>query len=234
MEQSCYKCGQLVEEGIAFCPHCTAPQIRVIVAEPPGALAVAADAPRSVAATAGLRSADLRSDTLPASETLPVLAVPMRWSQALKSCLLAAFLASLLMALGLNPFVSIFSAGFLAVVLCRQGQPGAFIRAGAGIRLGALSGLLSFGITSLLVSLAAMVPEFRAKMREQILENAQKWAGAHPADPQVQAALDQLKTPQGFVMMVIIGGALLLVLSIVLGGFGGALAGAIFNRRDRS
>ena len=34
MEQPCYKCGQTVEEGIPFCPHCSAPQIRVVVAEP--------------------------------------------------------------------------------------------------------------------------------------------------------------------------------------------------------
>jgi hypothetical protein len=223
MEQPCYKCGQLTEEGTPFCPHCSAPQIRVVIAEPPAILAVAADAPRSAPGAAAL----------PASETFPVLAVPMRWSQAMKSCLLAAVLSSLLMALGLNPFVSIFGAGFLAVVLCRQGQPGIIIRAGAGIRLGALSGLLSFGITFLLIALAAMVPDLRAKMRDQILDNAQKWAVAHPGDQQVQAALDLIKTPQGFVMMMIVGGAFLLVLSIVLGGFGGALAGAIFSRRDR-
>ena len=38
MEQPCYKCRQLVEEGRPFCPHCGAPQIRVLVAEPVAAV----------------------------------------------------------------------------------------------------------------------------------------------------------------------------------------------------
>jgi hypothetical protein len=79
-----------------------------------------------------------------------------------------------------------------------------------------------------------MVPELRTKFREAIIENAQKWATAHGGDAQVQAALDQMKTPEGFVMMLILGGILLLISSILLGALGGALSGGIFGRRNRS
>ena len=69
MEQPCYKCRQLVEEGRPFCPHCSAPQIRVLVAEPVAA----------VGTFAGVAVPSESAVELPASQTLPVLALPMRW-----------------------------------------------------------------------------------------------------------------------------------------------------------
>jgi len=224
MEQPCYKCGQTVEEGTPFCPHCSAPQIRVVIAEP---------APRPLAYSAAAATSQ-DSDVLPVSQTVPLLALPMQWSQAIRPCALAALVASILMSLGLHPLVAMISVGFLAVVLYRQRQPGIMIKAAAGARLGALSGILSFGMTALLVALAATVPDLRAKLREQMIENVQKWAASHPADPQTQAILAQLKTHEGLVMALVVGSILLFVLSIVLSSLGGALGGAILGRRDRS
>src|SRR3954454_23753498 len=105
MEHPCYKCGQIVEQGRVFCPQCGAPQIRVLLAE---------------AAAAPLAQIPLpaQDEILPSSRTLPVVAFPMKWSRALKSCGLAALIASALMFLG--PFVTMPSAGFLAVVLYRR------------------------------------------------------------------------------------------------------------------
>lgn len=223
MEQPCYKCGQLVAEGRPFCQHCFAPQIRVLVAEPVAA-------PASISESASSAAPASRS----ASETVPVLAVPTGWSQTLKPCALAAVVASVLMALGLNLLVAMFSVGFLAVLFYRQGQPTIPLRAGIGLRLGALGGTFSFGFTAALLAFAAMVPELRTKLHQQIMENAEKWAGTHPGDPQIQAALDQLKTPEGFVTAMIVGGILLLVVSILLGGLGGTLGAAILGRRQRS
>lgn len=224
MEQPCYKCGQTVEEGIPFCPHCSAPQIRVVIAEPAPSLVPAAEIAVGAQASA----------VLPASQTIPVLALPMQWSQALKPCALAALVASLLMALGLNPLVTLLSVGFLAVVFYRQSRPGAVVKAASGARLGALSGILCFAMTTILVALAATVPDFRTKMRDQILENAQKWAASRPADPQIQAALEQLKTPEGLVMALIVGSIFLFVFSIAVASLGGALGGSILGRRDRT
>jgi hypothetical protein len=223
MEQPCYKCGQLLEEGRVFCPHCAAPQIRVVIAEPVAAAATGGDAAVTTQA----------STALPASETVPVLAVPVGWSKAFKPCALAAVVASLLMSLGLTPAVAMFSVGFLAVVFYRQGRPGMVIKPSTGARLGAFGGLLWFGITAVLGALAATVPEMRTKMREQITENIQKSAASHPADPRIQAVVDQMKTPEGFAVMLILFGILLLVVCIVLGILGGALGGAIFGRREQ-
>ena len=222
MEQPCYKCGQLVEEGRVFCPHCMAPQIRVVVAEP-----VAAVLPASPVPATAPDQIDV-----PATETLPVLALPMGWSQALKPSGLAALVVLVLMLLGLSPLVAMPIVGFLAVIFSRQGRPDFAIKTGAAMRLGAFSGLFCFGLTTLLTSLAASVPEFRTKLHDEILKNAEKWAAARPSDLQIQAAIEQLKTPEGFMAALIVGGIMLFVLSIVLGALGG-FVGATVSRRRR-
>jgi hypothetical protein len=222
MEQPCYKCGQMVEEGRRFCPHCLAPQIRVVMAEP-----VPASAPLSDGAVQQIQA------SVSTPETVPVLAVPTQWSQALKPCALAALVVSVLMLLGLSPFVAMPSVGFLAVVFFRQGRPGLVIKTGAAIRLGAFSGLLCFGLTAVLTALAVTMPTVRAKFHDEILRNAEKWAAARPNDAQIQAAIEQLRTPDGFVAALIVGGVMLLVVSIVLGALGGAVGATIFGRRDR-
>ena len=212
----------MVEEGVAFCPQCSAPQIRVVIAEP---------VPAPLAFAAATASQD--SEVLPASQTVPVLALPMQWSEALRPCALAALVATLLMFLGLNPFVAMFSGGFLSVLFYRQ-RRGSMVKAGSGARLGALSGILCFGIMALLVALASSVSDLRTKIRDQVIENAQKWATSRPPDPQLQAALDQLKTPEGFFMALVVASIFAFLLSILLASLGGALGGAIFGRRDRT
>lgn len=223
MEQSCYKCGQAVEEGVAFCPHCSAPQIRVMIAEPAPVPAPLADAD----------STSPHSAVLPAAHTLPVLALPMRWSQTLKPCALAAVVASLLMVLGLNPFVAMLSVGFLAVVFYRQRQPEIPISAGVGVRLGALGGLLWFGMSFILQGLVVVVLRKGPELREEMLKRMQQTA-AGANDPQVQAMIDYFKTPAGLAVLIVIGLVFAFVAALVLGTLGGALGGSLFGRRNKS
>lgn len=220
MEQPCYKCGQLVEQGRAFCPHCLAPQIRVVVAEPAPAVRVEA-----AATSAG-------QTELPAVQTVPVLALPKPWSQALKPCALAALVVLVLMLLGLSPLVAMPSVGFLAFVFSRQGKPGIVIKPREAIRLGAFAGLLCFGLTVAMTSLAVTVPEIRTKFHDEILKNAEKWAASRPNDADIQAAIEQLRAPQGFMAALIVGGIMLFVAAIVLGALGGFVGATIFNRRQ--
>jgi hypothetical protein len=222
MENPCYKCAQTVEEGVPFCPHCSAPQIRVVLAEP-------APQPLAFAATTSPDSA-----ALPASQTIPVLALPMQWSQALRPCALAAMIGTLLIFLGLFPFVATFCVGVLAVISYRQRSPGTRVKAGIYVKLGALAGILCSGIISSLFALAVTVPEIRTKMQEQSIEGAQRAAAWFPGNPSIQALMDQLKTPQGFVNALIAWCVVLFVLSALAGSLGGALGGAILGRRDKS
>src|SRR6202790_1255390 len=101
---------------------------------------IAESAPPSLAFDSAAE--DQASTALPASQTLAVLAIPVQWSEAFKPCALAALVASLLMALGLDPFVTMLSVGFLAVVFYRQRRLGSTIKPATGWRVGAASGFL--------------------------------------------------------------------------------------------
>lgn len=218
MEQPCYKCGQLVEEGRVFCPHCVAPQIRVVVAEPPPVPA----------------AYPIQAPALPASESVPLLAVPMTWSQAVKPAALAAIVGTILIALRLYPFVAILVMGFLASLFFRQGRPAGFIKASVGFRLGALSGLFSAGFMALFTAVGTLLPDVRDKLHEQTIEYFQQAAASQPDNPQVKVLLDQLKTPEGYLALMILFGVLLIFVSILLGGLGGAIGAAILSRREKS
>jgi hypothetical protein len=222
MEQPCYKCGQTVEQGVPFCPHCAAPQIRVVIAEP-------APPPLAFAAATSQDSA-----VLPASQTVPILALPMQWSQALKPCALAALVASVAMVLKLMaPLIAVVGAGFFTVAFYRRNSPGIIVRSGAGARLGALCGLFSSAMTAVLGALRLVVLHEGEEIRKFLLDMIQQTAARYP-DPQHQADLELLRSPTGLVVLMIFILVAALVMFLILGALGGALGGAILSRRDRS
>ena len=219
MEVPCYKCGQAVDEGIPFCPDCAAPQIRVVIAQPAAALA---GEPAGVA-----HAGPIVADSSSATESA------VRPARVFRPCVLAAIAGSILVFLGLNFFVATLGAGFLSVVFYRQQVAGLVIKASAGARLGALSGLCFFACFALLCGAGAAVMG-GAKAREQIYEGAQKWMAARASDPQMQAAFEQFKTPDGFIVAVIGGCLMLLVVCVILAGIGGSLGGMVFGSRNRT
>lgn len=221
MEQPCYKCGQTVEQGIAFCPHCAAPQIRVVVAEPPTLPLAFAGATASQDAT-----------PLPAAQTVPVLALPMQWSQAFRPCALAALIASLLMSLGLNPFVAMLCVGFLAVFFYRQRRREMAIKPGIGAGLGALAGLLWFAMSSILEALVVILLHKGPELSSELIKRIQQ-AAAQTNDPQVLSIFERLKSPGGLELLMLTGLIFAFLASIVLGGLGGLLGGVILGRRDK-
>jgi hypothetical protein len=221
MEQPCYKCGQTVEQGTAFCPNCSAPQIRVVIAEPPPPVADSS-APSHV------------TDDLSPSTSIPTPALPPRWAQIVRPCAVAALIASILMSLGLYPLVALFSVGFLAVLFYCQRRPGLPLKTLPAAGLGALSGILCSVMTAFWIGLAASFPDFRTKLREQLLDNAQKLAASHPADPQIQLLLAQMKTPEGLLMVIIAASILFFILAVLLASLGGALGGTILGRTDKT
>ncbi len=136
------------------------------------------------------------------------------------------------MYLGLNPFVAMLSVGFLAVVFYRQRRPGIITKAMAGAGLGALAGLLWFAMSSVLEVLIVIFlhkgPEIRAELLTKLEEAASK-----TSDPQVLSVFERFKTPGGIEFLMVAGLVFAFLASIILGGLGGALGGAILGRRDR-
>jgi hypothetical protein len=219
MEQPCYKCGQTVDEGRVFCPHCSAPQIRVVLAGP--AAAMTATSP-------------VQEGELTASQTVPVIALPMRWNQAAQPCAIAAFIAALSMVLRLIvPVIAAIGAGFLAVALYRRRNPEIAIRPRTGARLGAISGFFCAGMTAILGALRVAILHEGGKIRAVLLDAIQQQAGRY-SDPEFQASLDFFRSPTGLVLMLVFFFILVLMILILLGMLGGALGGVGLGRRDRS
>jgi hypothetical protein len=70
------------------------------------------------------------------------------------------------------------------------------------------------------------------QVRQKMLEVLQH-ASSHTNDPQVQAAFDRLKTPEGLALMMVFGLIFLFLVSIAAASLAGALTGAFLGRRKR-
>lgn len=220
MEEPCYKCGQMVEEGRVFCPQCRAPQIRVIVAAGPA---------EAVSATSPARQVQLT-----ASETVPVIAVPILWNRAVKPCAVAAFIAALGMVSQLiYPVIAVLGAGFLSVALYRRQNPEIPVRPLTGARLGAICGFFCAGMTAILGALRVAILHEGGKIRAILLNSIQQQAG-RSSDPEFQASLDFFRSPAGLMLMLGFLFILVMIILILLAMLGGALGGTGLGRRDPS
>jgi len=137
------------------------------------------------------------------------------------------------MSLGLYPFVAMVSVGFLAVIFYRQWQPGVPIRAGVGARLGALSGMLWFAISSILEALVVIFLHKGPQIRHELIARIEQ-AASRTTDPQALAMFDSLKTPRGLELLMVFGLVFAFFASVILAGLGGALGGTLLARRDKT
>jgi hypothetical protein len=227
MDQSCYKCGHAVEDGKAFCAQCRAPQIRVAMPEIPVALA-------SVSGTAAEFPIFPPDPTIAPGSFSSPLSPEIAWPAAIRTCAFAALIAAVVMAFGLIiPLLAILGAGFLAVILYRRQNRVWSVNARSGAQLGAVCGALFFAISAIFEALATAVFRTGGELRQKMIEGLQL-AASRSSDPQVQAAFEQLKTPEGIALMMIFGMLVLLVFTIAAGALSGALTGAFLGRRNRS
>ena len=221
MEQPCYNCGQAVEEGVPFCPHCSAPQIRVVVAEPPPTLIPAHEVAAATETGAGI--------SIPQTS----IALPIRGAHILKPCALAALVTSILVSLGLNLTVAVIGVGFLAVVFYRQHMPGIPIPGAMGAKLGAVSGPMCFSMSAILRGILVATLHEWPDLRDQMLKKVQESA-SNTSDPQVLAFFDYIKTPEGLAVMMTLALICGFVLSILLGALGGGLGSFLLGRRNKT
>jgi len=226
MDHACNKCGHSVADGRPFCLQCGAPQIRVAMPE----AAAPAVAGTVLSPPLPIFSSDPSSVPLPHA---PSLSAEIEWLTATRVCAVAALIAALVMTLGLViPLVAVLGAGSLAVTLYRQRNPAWTVNARSGAKLGAVCGILFFGAAAVFETVAVRLLHTGGQVRQKVLDALQQ-AASRSSDPQVQAAFDQLKTPQGIALMLVFGMVFLFLLSIAAGSLAGALTGSFLGRRNR-
>ena len=207
-------CGAQLPPDSLFCHKCGKPQRDVIAPEPePESVAEfvpppASPPPASVAAE--LQPPALNFHNLVAVRIAFVVAP-------------VAFLLSWIPALNLVLWIA---AGFLAVFFNRR-RTGVLLNVRAGVRLGWITGVIMFAITTVIFTLT-IVPVAAnggiATLFRQQLKN--------PSDPNVREALRMLETAPGLAAILLVMLLMLFVFITLLSMAGGAL-GAKFVSRNQ-
>lgn len=202
-----------VADGAPFCSNCRAPQIRFIVPEPAESLPAAG-------AFSGAES--------------PVASSRLVWPKAFYS----AFVGGVFSALFMNFLGGLLGLGFIAggviaVYAYRRRVPGAVLSLGSGVQLGAVSGSLGFAVFGVLLTLEISLTHSQARLYQIILESMNQTA--QNADPQIQQQIQdmiaQFKTPEGFVVSIILMAVSLLLLFVFFSILGGAIGSSMTRRK---
>jgi hypothetical protein len=190
-------CGAQLPPDALFCHKCGKPQREIVVEapEPPPdtpALNPALSAPAEEAPAPGFRN--------------PV---------ALRVALLVAVAATLFG--WLLPFFNWLLAGFLAVFFYRKKSRGQ-LNLSAGLRLGWITGVIMFGLWSIVFGALTAMGQL-GKLFEEQLRNL-------PAnDPSVQQFVRLLESGPGIVLMLAFGFIFIISLSMAGGALGAKLVG---------
>ena len=204
----------MIEEGIAFCPHCNAPQIRVAMPEPVPAIPGESGPPLQVA--------------YPSYSAIGKI----QWSGAFPVAVQAGLIAAILMMFPLG-VLGLLAAGGIAVALYRRRNPGFPVTLGMGARLGAATGLIGFGIFTILGAVQVAVFHTGGQLREMLLDGVRQ-AAERNTDPQAQQVVEYLKTPAGITLALIFGMIILFIFCLILAAIGGAVGAAWFGRKRPS
>ena len=220
VEHVCQKCGATVEDGRPFCPQCRAPQIHVHVeASEAGAgenfRPVDGFPPESVAETVEW------SPGRP-YESGNTMDRGIARRAALKAGALGIFIEMI-------PLLGIVLTGALAVYFYRR-ESRLPLPAVLAARLGAAAGIVTFGISALLLVVRIFVFHGQQKFVDSLTLAAQQgaqMAGVNTADPAYQATLHFMFSPPGLALIFFCG----MIFTVALASAGGALA-SLLQRRD--
>jgi hypothetical protein len=230
MEHPCHKCGANVEEGVPFCKHCGAPQIRVPAADaeplpPPkpseSSPQVAPPSPEIFQIPQTTLRAREQSSQIVWAHALP------RAAGAGVLCFLAIGPMAVLGPLAVGPVLML--GGAIAVMLYRRRLGNTLPTAGAGARIGAASGGFAFLFLGT-ITVATLV--YRPNEIRQALLDSLSQMATRGYDPQkAQQLRDLLNTSQGLMSLTIAGLLLVLLIFVAGAGIGGALYAAWVRRR---
>jgi hypothetical protein len=233
VEHPCYRCQALIEEGIAFCPHCGAPQIRVAPSEES---MPASPVPMTLGTPAEFPPPQPPSWSAGATP-YPPLPGAIQWDLAWRGALLAGAGAAILSAV---PIVSLgcclwtLGAGALAVGLYQRRVADTLITPAMGMKLGALAGVFGFAIHAIVSTVSFVAfrssDEFRRALQQQMDKQI-----ANTSDPKAQEIMrqmfDWINTPQGMATFMVLLLVVLAVMFVVFTAAGGALGASMFGKR---
>ncbi len=234
-----------MEDGVAFCPHCGAPQIRVSATAAPEQIVSPAFPP----GTPG--------EVQPPAEQVPLAAVSSRtidWRQGLRASALAGLLLAfaiffvpvIVAGIGLSlhfgqggigllvllaSWCCMLFAGALPVRFYRRRRPDTPISPGMGARLGAVSGLLGFVFYSVPQALRLLFFHLGGSVRDAMQKAIEQSASQSP-DPRAQEIMRNLLAPGTLAAFITVLVVLFLISFVVLSSLGGAIGASVWGRKQ--
>ena len=203
-------CGAQLPPDSLFCHKCGKPQREVMEPEPQ---------PDSVA--------EFVPPAVPPPDTAPQPpALNFHNLVALRTAFVMAPVAFLLSWIPALNLVLWIAAGFLAVFFHRR-RTGDLLNVRAGVRLGWITGVIMFAITTVIFTLTVVPLAANggiANLFRQQLKN--------PSDPNVQEALRMLETAPGMVTVLLVMLFMLFVFITLLSMAGGALGAKFVSRSE--
>ena len=221
MENRCHRCNEEVAPGTPFCPHCNAPQIRVVTSSESQTIA-----------------SDLRDESPPSRLTASLLKpdqsrASIHWPSALPKTAASGFATVAMLVLVVTvtqvPALSLLVlplGGALSVFLYSRGDNRGRITAGHGARLGAVTGLFAFIVYGVIVT--AEMSAKRGELLDMLRKTLQEAAARNP-NPQAQEMVQQIMTPAGLATLMALTAVIFLFTFLVLSSLGGSVGAAIVN-----
>ena len=223
----------MVEDGIPFCRHCGAPQIRVLIAGDEPAAETLAPGDSGEAQPAG---EPISPGSAPALATTR-RADPLDRRAVIFSALLAGFAAGLGTLLPFVPVItlSMVAAGGIAVTLYKRKMPYVSVSARRGFRLGALAGFFGFLLNTGASVIGMLSEQNRAALRDAMHERL-KEAMSVNSDPSAQQMLNNIgnliSTPGGLAALFAFSLLMFGLIFVLLGGIGGSVGAALFGKKN--
>ena len=219
MEHPCPRCNAPVDDSIPFCPTCEASQIKAHAKQ---------YSRESISVLPAMSSGQIVAD-----DVTPQVHRARADSHAeLRSALYAGLVGALLSPIWppVSFVLALPLAGVLSVLLYRRRGLGDDPSRRVGFRLGALSGLLSFGFLMVLSAFGTLVSHNEADAHAAVIQIIQRAEARNP-DPQVRQLFDYFMTPHGMAVMMIFGFVIMCVTFVLLSGIGGAVSASFLRRK---
>lgn len=154
----------------------------------------------------------------------------VQWADALPGALVAGIVIAVASLLPLASFLLWpLAAGALAIVLYMRRRPENSITSGMGARVGAIAGL--FGFVAFAIMMAVSVIGSRGSQFREALQQMMMQAAARNPNPEAQAVMQRMMSPQGIGLIVAFVFVVLLVMFIGFGAAGGAIGATLLRKR---
>jgi hypothetical protein len=204
-------CGAALPPDAVFCHKCGKPQRDIVAPEVERNLY-----PAAAPATPPVAP--------PPPEAQPL---PLDFSNriAVRIALVAAISATFLSFL--VPILNWLAAGFFAVFFYGR-KTGFRVDVRAGVRIGWITGLLTYGFAAIVFSAELLPDAISGKLGPTILEQMKNFSAQDPATLQQMTRL--MQTPSGITLLVVFGLFFLFVFVMCLSMAGGALGAKMIGR----